>query len=598
MTEDYTFLEEVFAQIMSTEAPKEHRDEFLRHEPMKAEQELFADVFTQIKAEELKAEQDTEPSKKPEQAKQDFTFTLSASECGYNDKNAIFWSAVNYRRVTFTLNQFEKIIRRGFCFTSIFNKANFTIKDKTDANWIGSQFVVFDIDNVRPEVNLHQFISSLSCKPTLAYTTPNHNIKKPKENKAYSRFRLVYLFDSIIASKEQYQSIYSAIESNFPFFYFDNTKKKDNCGNSPVQQFSGNALPSCEIIINKENIYSVYSFPTQPQTPPERPTEPSKPTEPKQPSKKPSKPSQETEPLFCLNDTFFKDLNSMKPVNFIRKYINAYGIIEKPHIIYENGFYETTEDYVEIMRKYRKVYDAETQNYKTKRQRIPSGERHNTLFAYAKLRCQIKQEITLEELVFNSVYDRTYFCENDDKEITNECLIDICRAAKQANYTMKMKKRPKFKIDKSYCIANNINPCAFRQQIRRKLNFESIDTWYAPAKSVKENLIFAENNNIKVKKDTLYSYCKERRISTKGTKPTEPTPSPQTPPEPQKPSAEPSQALEHKEAVKSAPEAKHIIRIKRANFLAFIEYHTKRKRYSKYQARLDELKPKTIQNVF
>ena len=160
-----------------------------------------------------------------------------------------------------------------------------------------------------------------------------------------------------------------------------------------------------------------------------------------------------------------------------------------------------------------------------------------------------------------------------------------------------MKKRPKFKIDKSYCIANNINPCAFRQQIRRKLNFESIDTWYVPAKSVKENLIFAENNNIKVKKDTLYSYCKERRICTKGTKPTEPTPSPATPPEPQKPSTEPTASKERKEAVESAPEAKHIIRIKRANLLAFIEYHTKRKRYSKYQERFNELvKTKTIQN--
>ena len=386
------------------------------------------------------------------------------------------------------------------------------------------------------------------------------------------------MFDSTIEAKTQYQAIYDSIERDFPLDYFDNTKKKDTCGSSPVQQFAGNALPTCEIIINKENIYSVYSFPTEPQTPPERPTEPSKPTEQKQPSKKPSKPSQETEPLFRLNDTFFHDSNSMKPVNFIRKYINAYGIIEKPEIVYENGFYETTDDYVEIVRKFRKVYDDKTQNYKVKRLRIPSGERHNTLFAYAKLRCQIKPEISNEELFFNAVYDRTYFCDNDDKEITNECLIEICAAAKKAEYQMKMQKRPKFKIDKAYCIAQGLSTKQMQNYIRKKIHFDEISTWFDPTKSIAENLRYAKENEIKISRRTLTTYKKERLQQAAEPEPQKP--SPETPPEPQKPSAEPSEALEQNEAVQSAPEPQK----PSAKILEFIDFSEYRKKCKLYQA--------------
>ena len=581
MTEDYAFLEEVFAQIMSTEAPKEHRDEFLRHEPMKAEQELFADVFTQIKAEELKAEQDTEPSKKPEQTKQDFTFTFSASEHPYNDKNSIFWPAVNYRRVTFTLNQLEKIIRRGFCFTSIFKQEKFAVKDKTEYNWIGSQFVVFDLDNVRQEVTLNTFISSLSMKPTIAYTTPNHNIKKPKENKAYSRFRLVYIFDSIIASKEQYQSIYSAIESNFPFFYFDNTKKKDNCGNSPVQQFAGNALPTCELIVNKESIYSLSSF------------EPSKPTpEPSKPTPEPSKPSKPTEPQKYLDDVFFHEMNSMKPVDFLNRCKEFYEceIIDHTKLKFTDGYALTPDDYLEVRRKYRWFTIGQYKG--TEHVRVPIGQRHNTLFSWARIRCIIKPQISLEELVYNALYDRTYFIDNKDKEITNECLIDICKAAKQANYKMKMKDKPKFKIDKEYCREHNMTPKQYKNIIRQKLNYQNIDAWYDPTKSVAENLKFAEEHDLKnAKQRTLYNYCKARAISTKGTKPNEPqNPSPATPPEPQKPSTEPSEALERNEATQSAPEAKQeatrahrTVKVKKAKILALINYHTKQRTSKYYQ---------------
>ena len=47
-------------------------------------------------------------------------------------------------------------------------------------------------------------------------------------------------------------------------------------------------------------------------------------------------------------------------------------------------------------------------------------------------------------------------------------------------------------------------------------NFDKIKQWYDSTKSVKDNLKFAQNNNIKVGQRTLYNYCNEMGISTKG----------------------------------------------------------------------------------
>ena len=84
------------------------------------------------------------------------------------------------------------------------------------------------------------------------------------------------------------------------------------------------------------------------------------------------------------------------------------------------------------------------------------------------------------------------------------------------------KKQPRFRVDKEFCTKHGISPNAMKNIIRKILNYDSISTWYDPTKSVYDNLKFAKDNEKKVCKDTLYSYCKACEIDTKGTKPTEP----------------------------------------------------------------------------
>ncbi len=495
-----------------------YADAFRKIEEMS--QQCDADLLTkqsQVKeseVQEIAPMQYTEPLK----AKQDFIFTISASEKCYSDKNTIPFNNIQYRRVAIDLDKFIKIIRHGFCFTSIFNKEKFHVKDKNEANWIGTQFVVFDIDNIREDVTLQSFVSSLFNKPTIAYTTPNNGIKKPKEYKAYSRFRLIYLFNDCIKSKELYRNIYNELESYFPLYYFDKTKKKDNCGASPVQQFSGNALPNCEIIINEEFIYNIAIFKSKDPCNPSSKPKPSKPTEP----------SKKSITQNTLNDAFYKDLNTMKPVDFLNKYKYDYELIDKTILHYENGYSMTPNDYVEIQRKYHwfkiDIWKG-TELVKTK----DGQRRRRQLFRNAKIRCQAKPQITLEELVYNAVYDRTFYFDNKDGVLSNKCLINICKDAKKAKYTMTLKKKPKFKIDRVYCEEHGISIKQMQNLIRTKLTYESIDEWYDPTKTLKKNEEFAKANGLKGRKDTLYDYCKSRGINPKGTK---------TSMEPSKPSAE------------------------------------------------------------
>lgn len=488
--------------------------------------------------------------------------TYSLSDVSFADKNTIPWQSVNYHRVYSDVESLVQYLQAGYCFTSIFNTTNTTQTLKTYPNWYGTQCVVFDIDNVRVDVSFQEFMSRVPMKPTFAYTTRNHGLIKPEDTKPYSRFRLVYVFDKIIRNKAVYQELYNRIDASFPTCFYDTEKPKDNCMRSPVQNISGNSTQA-EWFLKDEhgfvNLFRVSDFVDE--------TEAMRP-EPKQPSKKP----QRYHNKYRLDDDFNDDLYHMHTTDFLGKYFAFFGVpMMHTPLKYKDGYGITPENFRELKPRY--------VNRQIEKWRDHEGRR-SKMFIFCKIRMIMKPDITLEELVYNLVYDRLNFFDNKDKVLTNETLIRIAYNAMHTDYEIKQSemKRPKFKIDKTFCIEHGTTPNAYKNTVRQILNFESIDAWYDPTKSVYDNLKFAKDNEKKVCKDTLYSYCKARAINTKGTKPTEPqNPSPATPPEPQKPSAEPSEALEQNEAVQSAQEPQK----PSAKILAidFSEYHSTCKLY-------------------
>ena len=428
-------------------------------------------------------------------------FTLSVSNERYDDKNTIDWGKVQYSRIDdLALENIAEIITDGYCFTSIYKKESFSVFEKTESNWMGSDFVIFDIDNIKNEVTFSDYLSSLSYTPTIAYTTPNHHQQKPTDLKPFSRFRLLYAFNDTITDKWQYQSIYETISNTFDKALFDTTKKSDNCGKSPIQQYSGNATKNCQIIVN-ETIYNIEDFKVL------EPTE---------------KPIKKDDLKVKIDDDFLQKLNTLKPTDFLAYYRDSFQILFETELKYnDNGFALIPDDYVRIQRNYT-IY-KEDGKICSKYKRLRDGERRrHTLFCNAKIRCQIKPQISVEELIFNLVYDRYYFYDNSDNVLTNQCLLRIALDAKKATYQMTMKNKPFFKVDSVFCKENNIKPNALKMMVRKTLHYDEIKQWYDTTKSVKDNLLFAKENNIKVSRATLYNYCGEKGINPKGEKIKEP----------------------------------------------------------------------------
>ena len=425
------------------------------------------------------------------------TFTLSISNEKYDDKNKIDWSKIQYSRIDdLEIENIVDIITNGYCFTSIFNKENFNVFQKTETNWMGSDFVVFDIDNVKNEITLSAFADGLKYSPTIAYTTPNNNIQKASDQKPYSRFRLLYAFSDTISDKATYQGIYDTIKSTFNEELFDTSKKSDNCGRSPIQQYSGNATKNCQVITNK-TIYKIEDFRI---------------------SKTIETPIKKEDFKVQIDNEFLQNLNTLKPTDFLAYYRDTFQVIYETELNFnEDGFALIPKDYVRIQRNFN-IY-KEDGKIQTKYHIMKDGEgRRHQLFCNAKIRCQIKPQITIEELIFNLVYDRHYFFDNGDGVLSNQCLLRIAIDAMKAKYQMTLDKKPKFRTDNVFCRENNIKPNELKMIVRKKLNFDDISKWYDKKKSVKDNLIYAKENNIKVSQATLYNYCNENGISTKGQK--------------------------------------------------------------------------------
>lgn len=432
-------------------------------------------------------------------------FSISVSKEKYDDKNKIDWNKVKYQRIDdLSIDNIAELITEGYCFTSVFKRENFTVREKSEKNWKGTDFVVFDVDNVKNEITFNDYLKSLNYTPTIAYKTPNCNIKKSEDLRAYSRFRLLYAFETTITNKAIYQGIYDAINRTFDTTLFDDTKKSDNCGHSPVQQYSGNATKNCQIVIN-ETIYKVSDFDIEERT---------------------EKPIKRDDVKVRIDDEFLQKLNTLKPSDFLSYYRERYQVIYETELDYnDDGYALTPTDYAVIQRNYT-IY-KEDGKIRSKYRRLKDGQgRRHTLFCNAKIRCQIKPSITVEELIYNLVYDRTHFFDNTDGVLSNQCLLRIALDAKKARYTMTLNNKPKFRTDIVYCMENHITPNALKMKVRKKLRYEEIATWYDTTKTIKQNLKYAEENNIKVSERTLYNFCYYMGINPKGepkNKRTEPT---------------------------------------------------------------------------
>lgn len=427
-------------------------------------------------------------------------YNISVSLDRYTDKNNIKWQTVRYKQWYLTIEEFTNLIRQGYCFCHCFNTRSsvFGLGEKTDNNFKEANMVFVDVDD--SIISMDDFITKLSHKPTLAYTTPNNHSEK--SNYLY-RFRLCYIVENPIKDIDTYKGVYECIMQHLSED-IEGFVCKDNCGRSPSQQFIGNGSGNCEVYVSNV-IYDSQKLAISD-----------------------SKIAKQTDcnrlhntEIIASDNPMLRDLRAMKPLDFIAKYRNRYSFFESTPLEYQDGYAILPKDYTMIKRAWywdNFIKKDGTIKYFGKCKKLRDGDgRKKKLYASALIRKQILPNVSFEHLLFNLVCDREYYYDNSDNELNSKRLIDICRRviATPIEDIRLERYRPKdYEVDKEYCREHGITPNEMKNRVRRQLKDMEIGESYDCSKSLAENLMMLREIGVKVGKSRLYEWCKENGIET------------------------------------------------------------------------------------
>ena len=442
-------------------------------------------------------------------------FEISISTQAYLNKNSIKWNSVKYQRQSITLEEFSSLIKDGYCFCHSFKTKGllFGLSEKKDVNFLSADMVFVDIDD--SDIEMDDFVDCLSKKPTLYYTTPNNHTEK--SNYKY-RFRLCYLFCLPIYTVETYHSLYDGVVENLRQD-IPGIEIKDHCGRTPSQQFSGNANVECELHIT-DNIFTHSDFPCQNNNVSSSLFV----SNGKTAKAKEDEEMNKVEDMVIADKDFIHDVDSLSPYDLIEKYKTKYRYFTRTDLNYQDGYALIPSDYQEIGRQ---VYidsfvkDSGDEIKLLHVKKIRDGDnRRRKLYIAGLIMKKILPTITFEHLLYNLICERTYYYDNSDKVLSNRVLENIAQNVvntpwEEIQLHSKRKKR-KFEVDNLYCAMNGISPNAMKNKVRKLLKDKTIRDVYDCSLPVKANLSLLKEMGINVGKSTLYKWCKENGIDTKG----------------------------------------------------------------------------------
>lgn len=447
-------------------------------------------------------------------------FEVSISTQSYSDKNLIKWNSVEYQRQSITVEEFARLIKEGCCFCHSFKTKGllFGLSEKNDANFLSADMVFVDIDD--SDIEMNDFVDCLVKKPTLYYTTPNNRTEK--SNYKY-RFRLCYLFCLPIYTVESYHSLYDGIVASL-MHDVEGMEMKDNCGRTPSQQFSGNAIADCELHVT-DNVFSFSDFPFQNNNVLSPFFSISNGNLSKS-AKKDDDTVIGVKDLIIADKSFISDINSLSPYDLIDKYRTKYRYFTHTELHYQDGYALIPSDYQEIFRQtYMDSFikdNGDEIKFSVVKKLRDGDNRRKKLYIAGLIMKKILPSITFEHLLYNLICERTYYYDNSDRVLSNKVLANIARNVvniplEKIQLQSKRKKR-KFCVDKSYCAMLGISPNAMKNKVRKMLKDEEIGNAYDCSLSIAENLAAFKEMDISVGKSKLYQWCKENGINTKGEK--------------------------------------------------------------------------------
>ena len=444
------------------------------------------------------------------------TFNYSVSTAEYDrNKNEKETYKLKWKEREGTITTLINDIKnnRAFCACFYHNGDTFTNRDKSDNNLKSTHFIIFDMDAVKLTASdFYTIMQSTEIPPTIVYTTANNGKFKPNKNEEYNnRYRVIYLLDTPIVNASYYKEIHQTLKSEICSTIDDNNIFNDNsdssvshfyAGNKNAEVYSGESVLSLEWLCERYEL----SLEGNKKVSDGYITSANKKVQDRQIksreadnntnehgryieyfiyNKLGNEKVQDRQIIkkerehyistlhFFENDEFISDYYHLSINELIEKYISVYPSIEFTQVEYDETqpFYMVPEDYMEIKRKWHfaEVEKSNGDTYRvTQIERCMNGQgRRRRLFLNLVIRRLKTPTITFEHLLFNALYELHHFIDNNDKDdiITK---MDIAQIAVNAYFEdiekwnkLKEYHKPKYKINKEWCVANGIKP---RQQ--------------------------------------------------------------------------------------------------------------------------------------
>ena len=202
---------------------------------------------------------------------------------------------------------------------------------------------------------------------------------------------------------------------------------------------------------------------------------------------------------------YFLNINSMYSIcNFIQYFENEYPIITNTGEVNDEGYTEFDEN-SKIIKIY---YDG-----KKPRKYHPGEGRRNKLYSLGVQIKEIKPTVSLEQMVLSLVYyfDKMMINTPEGRRITKQIILQkAIEAYIQENYEGNFQKNTrKFKVDKTFCIQNNLKPKSYKNVVVKKLNDKKIGELFDFNLSYEENHKILNDNGVKCSIKRIKKFVKE-----------------------------------------------------------------------------------------
>ena len=419
---------------------------------------------------------------------------VSISELNYEKKpQGDDIRMMTFKKETLSVDELATLISEGYSFCSIFNKEEFGISDKRDSNYQYTQVIAVDIDH--SPLTFDEALKKVKTIPTIAYETYSNSFDN-------NSFRFLYIFNDRIESKEitkgYIREINNIIGNELGISIDANAMKVS-------QYFNGN---NNQKVITNNITYSKDDFKIEYNN-----------------IKVSTKNNRKQENIIHLDDTFDNDSNFIKDfwtisyIELLNKYANAFKDIqhsELPSVDDDTPIINIPNDFREIRRYWYMVeYDDGTKSDCLKKISDGNGRR-KMLFLNGMIRRLIWNDISMENLIYNLVFEFIHYMINDGNKITKHDIFGIAQRIMKADlndYYNLGKTTRKYMVNPMYCIKYNLSKRAVLNKLRSKIDYNEVASLYDCSISDKENIDVMKEFGINISLISLKRWRKRNNIT-------------------------------------------------------------------------------------